>query len=105
MSYALCLNRLGGCYKCCDEEAVCLLIKEKSFKNRYQCSNCKKYFGADKEWLQAVKKVKKTWWIGGLLITGSTATYHLLIGNPEEAVATIAEHLNLDGNDDNSTTA
>ena len=91
--------------KCCGEEAQFTLIEEGFGRNRYQCSNCNKFFKADKEWVKNVKAVKKAWWLGGILLTTGTAVYHVATGNPEEAVTTIAEHLGFDGDDNNSTIA
>jgi hypothetical protein len=88
--------------KCCGEEAEFTLIEEGWAKNRYQCSNCNKFFKADKEWLKNAKAAKKAWWLGGIFLTAGTALYHIATGNPEEAVATV---LGLDGDDNNSTTA
>ena len=91
--------------KCCGEEAEFKLIEEGLKKDRYKCSNCNKFFKADKKWLKNVKAAKKAWWLGSILLTSGTALYHVATGNPEEAVATVAEHFGFDGDDDDSTIA
>jgi hypothetical protein len=91
--------------KCCGEEAEFKLIEEGFWDNRYKCGNCNKCFRADKAWLQTVKTARNVAWVASILLTGAKVTYHLAAGNPEEAVATLANHFNIDESDNDSMNA
>lgn len=80
--------------KCCGEKADFTFVEDNFLKNRYNCSNCDKYFWVDKEWLEGVKAVKSL----AFLATVGVALGKLAAGDVPGAIET-AFKIDINGND------